>query len=174
MKVHFKSIKYYLSYLLIIVVIVIFFFDRILAIWLGFIFIVIIFALHFPSLTFKSRLVNYMKKNRVADDKIIAEKFKCTIEEVQEEMANLSKKNNREDWLISNLNNRYVFYNKDVIETIIDLYNLGMNEKYIFERLKKDTEVKTRAEIRAIEDILIRQKRIQKRTDRFNRKNSKE
>ncbi|MFO7796657.1 MAG: hypothetical protein ACQERB_05310 [Promethearchaeati archaeon] len=115
-----------------------------------------------------------MKKNRVADDKIIAEKFKCTIEEVQEEMANLSKKNNREDWLISNLNNRYVFYNKDVIETIIDLYNLGMNEKYIFERLKKDTEVKTRAEIRAIEDILIRQKRIQKRTDRFNRKNSKE
>ncbi|TFF97569.1 MAG: hypothetical protein EU541_08045 [Promethearchaeota archaeon] len=115
-----------------------------------------------------------MKKNRVVYDKIIAKKFKRTVEEIQEKMADLSKKNHKKDWLISNLNNRYVFYNKDVVETIIDLYNLGMNEKQIFERIKKDTEVKTRAEIRAIEDILIRQKRIQKRRDRFNRKNSKE
>jgi len=108
------------------------------------------------------------------DDKIIADKFKRPIEEVQEEMADLSKKHNRKDWIISNLNNRYVFYNKEVVETIIDLYNLGMNEKYIFEKLKIDTEIKTRAEIRAIENILIRQKRIQKRSDRFTRKNSKE
>jgi len=162
-----KDKKHYFHYLVILIIFIIFLFDRILAIWLGFIFIVIIFAFYFPSLSFKNRLTDYMKKHKTIDDRALAEKFKRPIEEIKEEMKKVSSKNQSKDWIISDLNNRCVFYNKEVVEKLIDLYNLGMNEKQIFEKLKKNSPIKTRAEIKAIEDILISQKKIKKRTDKF-------
>lgn len=158
--------KHYFYYLIIILVFIVFIFNRILAIWIGFIFIIIVFASYFPSLSFKNRLVKYMKKHKTIDDRSLADKFKRPVEEVQEQMENLTKKYNKTGGIISSLDNRCVYYNKEVVGKIIELYNRGMNEKRIFEKLKKDIQIRTRAEIKAIEDILINQKRIKKRSNR--------
>jgi hypothetical protein len=108
-----------------------------------------------------------MKKHKVIDDKTLAQKFNRPVEEVKEKLEEISKKNSRKDWIISTLNNRYVFYNKGVIDRVKELYKMGLNEKRIFEKLEKESQIRTRAEIKAIEDILISQKKIKKHSNRI-------
>ena len=58
------------------------------------------------------------------------------------------------------MNDRYIFYHKDVIREFKELFYKGYNEKRIFEALNPKINIRTRAEIKAIKDTLIHNKRL--------------
>ncbi|MFX0073771.1 MAG: hypothetical protein ACFFAO_22045, partial [Candidatus Hermodarchaeota archaeon] len=157
--------KKYWFYLVIVLIVIIFIFNRIIAIWGAFIFLILIVLLYLPTLSFKAKLVKFMKKHNIIEDKAIAKKFARPLDEIKEKMENLTSKQKRKNWLIVGLNNRYVFYNEETIEKFKDLYEMGYNEKRIFDTLKKDIKIRTRAEIKAIEDRLIYQDKLKERKE---------
>jgi len=144
-----------------IIVIIFIFINREIGIWTAVVLLVIFILYYVPSLSFKRRLTRFMKKYHMIEDKTIAQKLTRPSEEIREAMQKLHQKKNK--WLIVFLNDRYIFYNKSVIRDFKELYNEGYNEKRIFEILKLKINIRTRAEIKAIEDTLIHQKKLKKR-----------
>jgi hypothetical protein len=104
-----------------------------------------------------------MRKNNKIVDVLIAKRLSRPIDEVREKMFVLSRNQKKKNWLIVFLDNRYIFYGKDVIHQFKDLYNRGFGEKEILENLNRSLEINTRAEIKTIEETLINQKRLDKR-----------
>ena len=146
-----------------ILVFIFIFINREIAIWSAVVLLVIFILYYIPSLSFKRRLTRFMKKYHMIEDKTIAQKLTRPSEEIRETMQKLSIHQKRNKWLIVFLNDRYIFYNKKFIREFKELYNEGYNEKRIFEILKPKINIRTRAEIKAIEDTLIHQKRLKKR-----------
>jgi len=97
------------------------------------------------------------------EDKTIAQKLTRPSEEIREKMQKLYIHQKRNKWLIVFLNDRYIFYNKNVIKEFKELYYNGYNEKRIFEALNPKINIRTRAEIKAIKDTLIHHKRLKNR-----------
>ena len=97
------------------------------------------------------------------EDKTIAQNLTRPLEEIREIMQKLSTHQKSNKWLIVFLNDRYIFYHKNIIREFNEMYYNGYNEKRIFEALKPKINIRTRAEIKAIEDTLIHQKRLKKR-----------
>ena len=153
----------YWFYGIIVVIIVIFIINRELAIWVTLGFLLIIILMYLPSLSFTSKLIKYMKKHKTIEDKAIAKKFARPLDEIKEKMDHLATKQKGKNWLIASMNNRYVFYNGETLEKFKDFYKMGFNEKRIFDNLRKDVKIRTRAEIKAMEDTLINLNRIRKR-----------
>jgi hypothetical protein len=99
----------------------------------------------------------------VIEDNKISEDFALSLEEVREYMEQLAKRQKKKQWLIISLNNRYIFYHQTVIEKFKKLYNQGLSEKQILYKLNEEVKIKSRAQIKAIEDALIEQKKLEKR-----------
>ena len=97
------------------------------------------------------------------EDKTIAQELIRPLEEIRKKMYKLSKNQKRKRWLIIFLNDRYIFYHKDVIREFKELFYKGYNEKRIFDNLRDRINIRTRAEIKGIEDTLIHQKRVKNR-----------
>ena len=57
------------------------------------------------------------------------------------------------------LNRRYIFLNESAVENFKQLYHMGYNEKKILEHLQRNTRIKSRAEVKAIELTLVNQNR---------------
>ncbi|MFX1600412.1 MAG: hypothetical protein ACFFB6_07435, partial [Promethearchaeota archaeon] len=104
-----------------------------------------------------------MKKYHMIEDKTIAQKLTRPVEEIRETMQKLSIHQKRNKYLIVFLNDRYIFYHKNIIREFEELYNNGYNEKRIFEVFKPKINIRTRAEIKSIKDTLIHQKRLTNR-----------
>ena len=155
-----EVIRKYWFYGLIGIIFIIFLFDNVLAIWLTVIFLIIFLIIYLPSLSFTGKLIRYMKKQNVVEDKLVAQKFKRPLDEIKKKMDQLSTKKKGKKWLIASLNNRYVFYNKNTIDKFKDLYYMGFNEKRIFDTLRKNAKIRTRAEINTIKTILISQNKL--------------
>ena len=154
--------KYWFSSIIVLIFIV-FIFIREVAIWITLVLLIVLILVYLPSLSFTSKLIKYMKKHKTIEDKAIAKKFARPLDEIKEKMDHLATKQKGKNWLIASMNNRYVFYNGETLEKFKDFYKMGFNEKRIFDNLRKDVKIRTRAEIKAMEDTLINLNRIRKR-----------
>jgi len=104
-----------------------------------------------------------MNKYQIIEDHQISEELSVPLEDVRKYMRIIAKKQKKNQWLVVCIKHRCVFYNVNLIEKFIDLYNEGLNEKNIFNTLIQTFPIKSRAEIKAIEDVLIEQGKIEKR-----------
>ena len=103
-----------------------------------------------------------MKKFYKIEDELIARKFKKPLQKIQDEMFELSQKQEKKEWLIAFLNKQYIFYHEKTIAKFEEVYNKGFSEKEILDNLK-DYKVTTRAEIKAIKDSLVKLNRLSER-----------
>ena len=149
--------------IIITIIIIIFIYNREIGIWVAAGLLATFILYYVPSLSFKKRLARFMKKYNMIEDKTIAQNLTRPLEEIRETMRKLSIHQKRNKWLITFLNDRYIFYHKITIKEFNELYYKGYNEKRIFETLKPKINIRTRAEIKAIEDTLIHHKRLKSR-----------
>lgn len=108
---------------------------------------------------FNSKLKKVLNKTTFIDDATIAKKLQQPLLKIQNKMFSLSKKQAKKTWLILYINKQYVFYGEQSIEAFKIYHKKGLGEKDILEKLQK-YGIKTRAEIKAIEDILIKYDRL--------------
>jgi len=147
---------------LVVVIIIIFFFEQIVAIIITIITIILFGISYVPTLIFSKKLNKFLSNINVIEDKSVARRLKRPLSQVQEKMYKLSKNQNNKDWLIIFYNGHYSFYNEKVIKKFKNFYNKGLGEKEILEQLK-NFEINTRAEIKAIEDALVNNDRLEGR-----------
>ncbi len=147
-------------FLLILVILAIFVYNRVFAILITLTFIFGFIVSYIPSLSFRKRLIKLMNKYDKIEDFMVSRKISRSIPIVQNYMYKLSKRQRHKKWLIVYLDKRYIFYSKKAIQEFLKLYGYGYQEKKILECLKKNINLKTRAEIKAIKDTLTRSKRI--------------
>jgi len=150
-------------FLVIAIIVMSFFINKLLAIWITIVFLILSVIVYIPSLSLKSRLVNSMTKHLRIEDKELALYVKKTNDLVREVMRDLSRKQKRKDWLIVHLNNRYIFYNEETISVYKHFYYRGFTDKQIFENMPKSMNLKTRSEVKAIENALKTNDRILER-----------
>jgi len=112
------------------------------------------------SLSSKKRLLKLIREYPIISDKEISNKLKRPLEDIRSILFSLSKNQKKKKWLIVFLNTRYIFLNEDAVENFKQLYNMGYNEKKILEHLQRNTRIKSRAEVKAIELTLVNQKRL--------------
>lgn len=155
-----KLISKYGFILIIVIIVIIFIFNRAVAIWFTLVLILLFSLWYLPTLTFKGKIVRLIKENSTIADDDLSKILRRPIEEIREEISKISKNQKRKKWLIVFLNERYVSYNKETIKKFIELYLKGFNEKEIHENLKKQVNIRTRAEIKAIENTLNNQHRL--------------
>ncbi|MFX1258243.1 MAG: hypothetical protein ACFFAN_10310 [Promethearchaeota archaeon] len=97
------------------------------------------------------------------EETTVAKKLMRPLQEIHDQMFNLSNRQKWKNWVIVFLNNRYIFYHKYTLDKFKKLYNKGYSEKEIFENLKEEVKMRTRAEIKAIINTLIELNRVNKR-----------
>lgn len=124
---------------------------------------IVLFGLSYiPTLFFNKKLKNILPDYSSIEDKMVARKLKHSLPQIQEKMHNLSKKQDKKNWLIIFMNRHYIFYNEATVEKFREYYTKGLGEKEILEKLKK-CDIKTRAEIKAIEETLVENSRLEAR-----------
>ncbi len=157
-----KSIgrKWFLIFILIILFI--FLISPEFAIWMIIITIILYLASFIPNLFFSNRFNRYIKKFYSIEDKNLVKKFNKPLRKIQEKLFELSQNQKKKDWVIIYLNKHYTIYNEETIEKFKELYNNGFGEKEILETLQS-YGIKTRAEIKAIIDILIKYDKLEER-----------
>ena len=160
--VFFKSIGRRWFLILVIIIIIVAFFNPIAAIWMAGITLGLFLVSFIPNLFFKNKLQKFMKKFYKIEDELIARKLKTPVKKIREEMFNLSQNQQNRKWLIIFLNKQYIRYHQDTIEAFKEVYNKGYTEKEMLDNLK-EFKIDTRAEIKAIQDILIKLDRLDER-----------
>ncbi|MBY9014946.1 MAG: hypothetical protein KGD68_04570, partial [Candidatus Lokiarchaeota archaeon] len=112
------------------------------------------------SVSSKRRLLKVIREYPTISDKEISNKLERPLDDVRNILLSLSKNQKKKKWLIVFLNNRYIFLNERAVENFKQLYHMGYNEKKILELLKRNTRIKSRAEVKAIELTLTNQNRL--------------
>ena len=147
---------------LVAVILIVFIFNQLVAIIITIITIVLFGLSYVPNLFFYRKLDKYLNETDTIDDTTVSKKLKKPLAEVQEKMYKLSKKQEKKDFLIIFSNGHYIFYSEKVINSFKSFYNKGLGEKEILEKLTK-FDLKTRTEIKTIEETLIRHNRLEDR-----------
>ena len=112
-------------------------------------------------------MLRFMKDFKIIEDRAIAQELNCSLQQVKTAMKKLIQKQDKKQWVIILINDRYIFFSDNIINNFIGLYKQGMNQKEIFEALNHKEEVfKSRREIKLLEDELIRQHKIFRRKKR--------
>jgi hypothetical protein len=158
-----KFFKKYWFYIALSLVILLFFVNEMLSIILGLILVFILIIYYLIIANFKYSLIKLMNKFEIIDDQKLSEELLAPLADVRKAMRVISKKAKRKPWIVVCINNRCIFYNIDFINIFIELYDKGLNEKSIFNSLVKDFPIRSRAEIKAIEERLLSQERIEMR-----------
>lgn len=157
-------IKKIIFYLVLGTIILIFIFNQILAIWLAGFFFIAYLVYYLITLSFKRRLLRLIQDYSIIGDIEIAEQFGRPIDDIRKKLSSLSKNQKKKKWLIVFLNNRYIFLNENGVENFTQLYEQGYNEKKILENLQQKMNIKSRAEVKAIEKTLAKHNRLIDRT----------
>jgi len=147
---------------LVAVILIVFFFYPLAAIIITIITIVLFALSYVPTLLFYKKFNKFLNEFDSIDDKTVARKLKRPLAQIQDRMYKLSKKQNKESFLIIFSNKHYIFYNEKIITYFKSYYNKGLGEKEVLEKLKK-FDIKTRTEIKTIEDTLIKHDRLEER-----------
>jgi len=113
-----------------------------------------------------------MKKYYRIEDKTIAKKLRSSLSHVQEQMFELSQKQinkkkwqfwiKEKNWLIIFYDKHYIFYSERTIDDYKKLYKQGFGDKEILDKLKK-YNLETRAEVKTIEENLIKHNKMGER-----------
>jgi hypothetical protein len=154
------NIKKIIFYPILIIIIVIFIFDQIIAIWLAGFFFLIYLISYLITLSSKRRILRLIKDYSMITDEEIADKLERPLDNIRKVLDSLSKNQKKKKWLIVFLNRRYIFLNENGVESFKQLYQQGYNEKKILENLQQKMNIKTRAEIKAIEITLANHDRL--------------
>ena len=160
--VFFKSIGRRWFLILVIIIIIVAIFNPIAAIWMAGITLGLFLLSFIPRLFFKNKLQKFMKKFYKIEDELIARKLNMPIKKIRDGMFDLSQNQETKKWLIVFLNKQYIRYHQDTIEAFKEVYNKGYSEKEMLDNLK-EFKVTTRAEIKAIQDTLIKLDRLDER-----------
>jgi len=152
--------KWFLFLVAIILIVAIY--NTIAAIWMSGITLVLFLLSYIPRLLFKRKLNRFLRKYYKIEDELIARKFKKPLQKIQDDMFEISQKQEKKESLIVFLNKQYIFYHEKTIAKFKEVYNKGFSEKEILDNLK-DFKVTTRAEIKAIKDILVKLNRLSER-----------
>jgi len=147
---------------LVVIIIVVFIFYQIAAIIITIITIVLFALSYIPTLLFNKKFNKFLSELDSIDDKTVARKFKRPLAQIQGKMNKISKKQSKKKSLIIFTNGRYIFYNEKIITNFKTYYTKGLGEKEALEKLKK-FDIKTRTEIKAIEEALIKHDRLEER-----------
>ena len=147
---------------LVVVIIIVFIFYQIAAIIMTIITIVLFALSYIPTLLFNKKLNKFLSGVESIDDKTLARKLKRPLAQIQEKINKLSKKQDKKNSLIIFTNGHYIFYNEKIVTNFKTYYTKGLGEKEVLEKLKK-FDIKTRTEIKAIEDSLIKHNRLEDR-----------
>jgi hypothetical protein len=124
-------------------------------------FVFVIYLVSFLiSLSSKKRLLKIIREYPIISDKEISKKLERPLDHVRNILFSLSKNQKKKKWLIVFLNTRYIFLNESAVENFKQLYYMGYNEKKILEHLQRNTKIKSRAEVKAIELTLANQNRL--------------
>lgn len=147
---------------LVAVILIVFIFNQFAAIIITIITIVLFGLSYIPTLLFYKKINKFLNEFDSIEDKIVARKLKRPLPQIQERMYKLSKKQSKKNSLITFTNGHYTFYNEKIITTFKSYYNNGLGEKEVLEKLK-EFDIKTRTEIKAIEETLIKHDRLEER-----------
>jgi hypothetical protein len=147
---------------LVAVILIVFIFYPLVAIIITIITIVLFALSYVPTWLFYKKLEKFLNEIDSIDDKAVARKFKRPLAQIQEKMYKLSKKQSKKNSLIIFSNGHYIFYNEKTITIFKSYYNKGLGEKEVLEKLKK-FDIKTRTEIKTIEETLIKHNRLEER-----------
>ncbi|MFX1503581.1 MAG: hypothetical protein ACFFDH_21655 [Promethearchaeota archaeon] len=145
----------------------IFIFDQILAIWFSAFFFVVYFFSYLITLSSKRRVLRLIKSYSIISDKEIADKLDRPLENIRKLLHSLSKNQKKKKWLIVFLNKRYIFLNENGVENFKKLYEQGLNEKKILEKLRQKMNIRSRAEVKAIEITLASHNRLDNSSNRI-------
>jgi len=161
------SISKYITYLkksiifiVLGIVLIIYFINQLVGIILASLVFVVYLASFLLSLSSKRSLLSVIRDYSIISDKEISNKLERPLDDVRRILFSLSKNQKNKKWLIVFLNRRYIFLNEDVVENFKQLYHMGYNEKKILENLQRNTRIKSRAEVKAIELALTNQNRL--------------
>lgn len=156
----FKYLKSSIFFVALGIILIIFINYRLQGIYLASLLFVVVLIPFLISLSSKKRLLKMIREYPIISDKEISNKLKRPLEDIRSVLFSLSKNQKKKKWLIVFLNTRYIFLNEDAVENFKQLYNMGYNEKKILEHLQRNTRIKSRAEVKAIELTLVNQKRL--------------
>ncbi len=143
-----------------IILIIYIYYNQLWGIYLASLVFVVYLVSFLISLSSKKRLLKIIREYPIISDKEISNKLKRPLEDVRNILFSLSKNQKKKKWLIVFLNTRYIFLNEHAVENFKQLYYMGYNEKKILEHLQRNTRIKSRAEVKAIELTLEYQKRL--------------
>lgn len=155
-------IKKVYFYLVLVVALIIFLYNQILALWLATFIFIIYFSVFFITVSSKKNLLKSLQEYLLISDTEIAKKLQRRVDDIRRDLFSLAKNQKKKKWLIVYLNKRYLFLNMQAVEIFIQLYSRGFNEKQIFENLQPRMKIKSRAEVKAIQNTLANQNRLVK------------
>jgi len=144
------------------IILIYYIYNQLVGIFLASLVFVVYLVSFLISLSSKRSLLRVIREYPTISDKEISNKMKRPIDDVRNILFSLSKNQKKKKWLIVFLNKGYIFLNESAVENFKQLYSMGYNEKKILEHLQRNTRIKSRAEVKAIELTLTNQKRLKK------------
>jgi len=158
-----KYLKYFktgLYFITLGVILILYIFNQLVGIFLASLVFAVYLVSFLISLSSKRNLISVIREYSSISDKEIANKLERPLDDIRSILFSLSKNQKNKKWLIVFLNKRYIFLNESAVERFKQLYHLGYNEKKILEHLQRNTRIKSRAEVKAIELALTNQNRL--------------
>ncbi len=155
-----KYIKTSIFFITLGIILIIYIFNQLIGISLASLFFVVYLISFLISLSSKRSLLRVIRDYSYISDKEIAKKLERPLEDIRNILFSLSKNQKNKKWLIVFLNTRYIFLNEGAVKSFKQLFHMGYNEKKILENLQRNTRIKSRAEVKAIELALTNQNRI--------------
>ena len=158
--IYINYLKKFIIYIVLGVTLILYFYNQLVGIFLaGLLLVVYLFSL-LISLSSKRRVLKIIQKYSSISDKEISNKLERPLDDVRNILSSLSKNQKKKKWLIVFLSNRYIFLNESAVENFKQLHHMGYNEKKKLEHLQRNTRIKSRAEVKAIEIALTNQNRL--------------
>ncbi|MBY8987541.1 MAG: hypothetical protein KGD61_03725 [Candidatus Lokiarchaeota archaeon] len=155
-----KYLKISILYIVLGVTLIIYIFYQLLGLILASLVFGVYLVSYLISLSSKRKLLRLIREYPIISDKEISNILKRPLDDIRNIMFMLSKNQKKRKWLIIFLNKRYIFLNEQAVENFKQLYHMGYNEKKILENLQRNTRIKSRAEVKAIELTLANQQRL--------------
>ncbi len=155
-----KYIKTSIYFITLGIILIIYMFNQLIGIFLASLVFVVYLASFLISLSSKRSLLRIIRDYSYISDKEISKKLERPLEDIRNILFLLSKNQKNKKWLIVFLNQRYIFLNEGAIKSYKQLFHMGYNEKKILEHLQRNTRIKSRAEVKAIELALTTQNRL--------------
>jgi len=142
------------------IILILYIYNQIVGLFMAGLVFVVYFVTFLISLSSKRSLLKIIREYPTISDKEISNKLERPLDDVRSILFSLAKNQKNKKWLIVFLNNRYIFLNEGAVESYKQLYHMGYNEKKILENLQRNTRIKSRAEVKAIEIALNNQNRL--------------